>query len=289
MEPETPELEIPGPETPELEVRAVDDLPRQIARWRIGSGPQVLALHGFTGSGVDFAPLAARVPGEWAAPDLLGHAGGACPDPARFEFTAQARDVAALRQALAWERPLLAGYSFGGRLALAALADDPQAYRGAILIGATAGISDAAARVRRLAEDRVRAEVLRHLGAPLFLESWQRRPLLATQRRIAPEARARMERARALHSAEGLASALRGAGTGSMPSLWGRLADVSVPVLLVCGAEDPKFSAIARDLAAALPRARCVTIEGAGHCAHLEAPEATAAAILEFLSTLESP
>jgi len=195
--------------------------------------------------------------------------------------------VAALRRALGWERPLLIGYSFGGRLALAALAAEPEAYRAAVLIGATAGLSDAAARTRRLVEDRVRAEVLRHLGTKRFLESWQRRPLLATQERIAPVARERMARARELHSAGGLAAALRGAGTGSMPSLWGRLEDVSTPVLLVSGAEDPKFCAIARDLAASLPSARCVTIEGAGHCAHLENPEASARAVLEFASTLE--
>ncbi len=274
---------------PEFETWDVEGVPRRVARWEGGRGPRVLALHGFTGSGVDFAPLAALVPGEWAAPDLVGHAGSPGLDPARFGFGAQVADVGALRRALGWERPLLVGYSFGGRLALGALAAEPEAYLGAVLIGATAGISDPAARVRRLADDRVRAEVLRHLGSERFLESWQRRPLLATQRRIAPGARERMARARALHSPEGLARSLRGAGTGSMPPLWERLAGVSTPVLLVSGAEDPKFSAIARDLAAALPRARCVRIEGAGHCAHLEAPEASAAAILEFLSTLERP
>jgi 2-succinyl-6-hydroxy-2,4-cyclohexadiene-1-carboxylate synthase len=277
----------PRPE-PELETQVVDGLPRRVARWKSAEGPRLLALHGFTGSGVDWSPVASRVPGDWAAPDLLGHAGSPCSDPERFAFADQARDVGALRRALGWERPLLLGYSFGGRLALGALAAEPQSYLGAVLIGATAGISDPPARTQRLADDRVRAEVLGHLGATRFLQSWQRRPLLATQRRIAPEHRERMSRARELHEAEGLALSLRGAGTGSMPPLWGRLSEVSVPVLLLSGSEDPKFQALARDLAAALPRARCVTIEGAGHCAHLEAPEAAAAAILEFASTLES-
>lgn len=274
---------------PEQETRVVDGLPRRIARWSSSAGPRFLALHGFTGSGVDWAPLAGRLPGEWAAPDLLGHAGTPCTDPARFRFEAQVRDLTPLRESLGWERPLLIGYSFGGRLALGALAADPQAYLGAVLIGATAGIPDAAARTHRLADDRVRAEVIRHLGTRRFLESWQRRPLLATQRRIAREDRARMARARSLHDPEGLALSLRGAGTGSMPPLWGQLPGAAGPVLLLSGSEDPKFQALARDLAAALPRARCVTIEGAGHCAHLEAPDAAATAILEFVSTLETP
>ncbi|MBL4844116.1 MAG: alpha/beta fold hydrolase [Planctomycetes bacterium] len=246
------------------------------------------ALHGFTGSGVDWAPLAEQVAGEWVAPDLLGHGGCSYADPARYAFAAQAADVEALRAALGWERPLLVGYSFGARLALAALARDPSAYAGAVLIGGTAGIPDPVRRACRLADDRVRADVLRHVGAPAFLSSWARRPLLATQARIQSADRTRMAGARGLHSAEGLALSLRGAGTGSMPSLWEDLAQITTPTLLLCGAEDPKFCGLGRDLARALPAATCVTIPAAGHCAHLEAPQASAAAVGEFLSSLES-
>lgn len=274
---------------PALETWTAAGLPRRVARWRPGARPRLLALHGFSGSGVDWAPLAARIPGDWAAPDLAGHAGSPSSDPSHYPFSAQAADVGALRRALGWERPLLLGYSFGGRLALGALVAEPSAWAGAVLIGATAGIRDPAARTRRLADDRVRAATIRHLGTERFLASWRRRPLLATQARIAPAAQTRMAAARSLHRPEGLADSLRGAGTGSMPPLWDQLGGVTTPVLLLSGAEDSKFQTLARDLAAALPSARCVTISDAGHCAHLEAPEASAAAILEFVETLECP
>ena len=246
-------------------------------------GP-VYALHGFSGSGVDFEPLAARLGGAWVAPDLLGHAGTATPAEARFCFERQVRDLADLRAALGLKRPLLLGYSFGARLALGLLAREPEAYAGAVLIGATAGIEDLGLRALRRADDWVRADVLERLGAPAFLAAWARRPLLATQARIAAPARARMDAARALHQAEGLARALRRAGTGSMPALWGALGTISTPALLLSGGEDAKFRPLAARLAAGLPRAESVQLPGAGHCAHLEAPDAAAAAIGTWLA-----
>ena len=271
---------------------AVAGLERRVLRWSLagGLGPSVLALHGFSGSGVDFAPLAERLGGTWHAPDLLGHAGSATPGEERFAFAAQVADLSAQRRALGLERPLLVGYSFGGRLALGLLAREPEAYAGAVLIGATAGIEERGAREVRRADDWLRADLLRRLGAPAFLAAWARRPLLATQARIAPAAQRRMAAARALHGAEGLARTLRRAGTGSMPPLWGELRRVSTPTLVLSGAEDPKFGALAERLCGALPRGARALVAGAGHCAHLEAPDAAGAEVRAWASlALEAP
>ena len=43
---------------------------------------------------------------------------------------------------------------------------------------------------------------------------------------------------------------------------------------LVVGERDAKFRAIAERMAAALPTARLLVVAGAGHAAHLEAPDA---------------
>jgi 2-succinyl-6-hydroxy-2,4-cyclohexadiene-1-carboxylate synthase len=77
----------------------------------------------------------------------------------------------------------------------------------------------------------------------------------------------------------GLARALRGLGTGALPSLWERLGELRAPVLLLAGERDRKFREIAARMAAALPDARVLAVPGAGHAAHLEAPEAVAEAI----------
>jgi 2-succinyl-6-hydroxy-2,4-cyclohexadiene-1-carboxylate synthase len=77
----------------------------------------------------------------------------------------------------------------------------------------------------------------------------------------------------------GLARALRGLGTGALPSLWGRLHEIAAPAALVVGECDQKFRAIARQMAEALPHAETVIVAGAGHAAHLEAPARVAQAI----------
>ena len=77
-------------------------------------------------------------------------------------------------------------------------------------------------------------------------------------------------------AAAGLAAALRGLGTGVMPSLWGRLGELAIPVELVVGERDEKFRAIAERMEAELTDARLHVVSGSGHAVHLEAPEAVA-------------
>ena len=60
-----------------------------------------------------------------------------------------------------------------------------------------------------------------------------------------------------------------------MPSEWDKM---------VAGALDPKFTGIAREMAAAIgPNARVALVPGAGHAAHLERPAETAALVEAFL------
>jgi pimeloyl-ACP methyl ester carboxylesterase len=66
-----------------------------------------------------------------------------------------------------------------------------------------------------------------------------------------------------------------------MAPLWERLGELRMPVLVLAGERDAKFTALARRLAAALPAARLRLVPGAGHALPLEAPAAVAAAIAE--------
>jgi 2-succinyl-6-hydroxy-2,4-cyclohexadiene-1-carboxylate synthase len=71
----------------------------------------------------------------------------------------------------------------------------------------------------------------------------------------------------------GLAKALRHLGTGALPPLWTRLVELTMPVVLVAGERDLKFSKLAGRMAQEIPAAEVVIVPGAGHAAHLEAPE----------------
>jgi 2-succinyl-6-hydroxy-2,4-cyclohexadiene-1-carboxylate synthase len=75
-------------------------------------------------------------------------------------------------------------------------------------------------------------------------------------------------------------------GTGAQDSYWDALKSLSLPTLLVTGADDPKFTAIADDMATLVPRATRCSVPGAGHCAHLEQATETAQAIRSFVDRL---
>jgi 2-succinyl-6-hydroxy-2,4-cyclohexadiene-1-carboxylate synthase len=170
----------------------------------------------------------------------------------------------------------LAGYSMGGRLALHAALALPGRVRRLVLIGASPGIADPGDRAqRRAADDRLAAEVER-MTIEAFAERWARTGVLADQ---PAEVRAAVHRDRLRNTPAGLAAALRGLGTGALPSAWERLGELDVPVALVVGERDAKFRALASEMAAALPAARVHVIAGAGHAVHLEAPAAVAEVI----------
>ncbi|MDE0217008.1 MAG: alpha/beta fold hydrolase, partial [bacterium] len=72
-----------------------------------------------------------------------------------------------------------------------------------------------------------------------------------------------------------------GMGAGAAAPVGHRLSELSMPCALIAGAEDAKFAAIAPQMAAAIPQASVRLIPDAGHASHLEAPDATAAAVIQ--------
>ncbi len=255
-----------------------------VRRWA-GVGRPVLALHGFTGRGADFAPLARRIPRPWLAPDLPGHGGTvAPPDDAAHAMEAVVHGLAALLDALGAPMVDVLGYSLGGRTALHLALAHPRRVGRMILVGATAGMCDAETRVARRAADAALAARICAEGVPAFLAWWRDTPLIRSQAGIEASARAEMAAGRRAHTAIGLARALRGMGVGAMPAVWDRLCAVTHPILLVTGAADARYGALADRLADGLPDARHVVLSEAGHCAHLERPDAFAEAARAHLA-----
>jgi len=258
------------------------------------SRPALLALHGFAGAGADFADLAGLLP-EWAwcCPELPGHgpapAGApelAWPAAALEEAAGEAavrRWAAALAARHGPNRPVLLGYSLGGRLALHAAVLHPGAWRALVLVGASPGIADPAARRQRRSHDEAWAQRLLREGLPGFLEAWEAQPILQPVTPFpAAWAEARRSRRRQLDPA-GLAGSLRTFGQGSLPCLTGALSQLDLPVLLVAGAHDAGYVAHAAAMANRLPQATVATIPATGHAALFEAPTAFASLLQQFL------
>src|SRR6266496_4270604 len=234
-------------------------------------GPVVL-VHGFTQTLVSMEPLAARLrPRRAIRVDLPGHGGSAS---VRAGF---AEAAALLGEA--GGRAAYVGYSLGGRLCLRLALDRPDLVRALVLIGASPGLADPAERAARRAADDALAAELERAGLERFLDRWLAQPLFAT---LPPERAGRAERL--ANAPEGLAASLRLNGTGAQEPLWERLAALRPPALLVAGARDGKFAALARRMAAATgPTAQVALVGGAGHAVHLERPEAVADLVAAFL------
>ena len=89
---------------------------------------------------------------------------------------------------------------------------------------------------------------------------------------------------RASNTVKGLAGILRLAGTGTQdPPLWARLHELGMPTLVMAGALDTKFAALARRLKDGIDQfATLHLIESAGHSAHLEQPAKFIEAVRHF-------
>jgi 2-succinyl-6-hydroxy-2,4-cyclohexadiene-1-carboxylate synthase len=233
----------------------------------------VVLLHGFAGTGRAWDPVAQRLDRERytaLAPDLRGH--GAARDARPVSFAACVEDVLGAAPA----RFVLCGYSMGGRIAQHVALAAPERVERLVLVATTPGIPDEAERAARRADDERLAAFADGATIEEFADRWAAQPLFAGT----PPAAARIWREYMLRNdPRGLAAVLRGMGTGAMDSLWGRLGELTMPVTVLAGAEDPKFVALAERMVAALPNAELVVVPGAGHGLPREAPEAVSAAI----------
>jgi len=231
--------------------------------------PALVLLHGFTQTRQSWRRTVQALQGRYRAiaPDLPGH-GQSGRRPASFAATA------AYVRAL--EPDILAGYSMGGRIALhAAFTVRPQRL---ILVGASPGLANAGERTQRKRQDDALADRIEEIGIEAFATEWGAQPLFAGQPERVRNA-AYADRLR--NTPHGLATALRGLGTGVMEPLWDRLGELDLPVTLIVGERDEKFRAIAERMRERLPRAELTVVPGAGHAAQLERPELVAEAIYQ--------
>ncbi len=164
-------------------------------------------------------------------------------------------------------------------MALHATLAHPEEVEGLVLISGTAGIEDAAERAARVERDEALARSLEQEGLDAFLERWLEQPLFATLPPTARDTEARRE-----NTAAGLASSLRLTGTGTQDPLWDRLPALSMPVLLVAGELDERFTATARRMSDAIgTNATLRVIAGAGHACHREREEDFGAILRDWL------
>lgn len=245
----------------------------------------LLLLHGFMGASADWRDIVRHFPNERCVCVDLPFHGESTQFPldisAPFEATCAA--LADVLDALHIKKSAVLGYSMGGRVALYFALKYPERVHSLILESATAGCKSIEEQRLRVAADALWAQKLRRKPFPDFLAEWYAQPLWHSLHRSESLIRQVLNRPNDV-SPEAFAQSLQWMGTGSMPKLWPHISSLSMPVLSLAGALDPKFCAIGREMAALNTKIQLKIIPNAGHNVHLEAEKQYVQTVQRFLN-----
>ena len=245
--------------------------------------PTLVFLHGFLGSHQDFIPLTTQLnPYNSLLIDLPGHGKSlALPDRA-YTLQGAAEEILATLNHCNIDRPILYGYSMGGRLALYLALRWPDRFTSAFLESTSPGLASDTEQSDRRQQDQKLARSLQ-TDFPKFLNTWYQAELFKSLK-THPNFPQLLHR-RHQNDRHELARSLLDMGTGSQLSLWPELPTAKIPLHLIVGTADPKFCAINHKMYNLCPTAQLHAIPNIGHNLHIEAPNAIAQIILKNTSS----
>jgi YbgC/YbaW family acyl-CoA thioester hydrolase len=250
-----------------------------------GQGPAILFIHGYPLDHTIWEHQLSNLDG-WMriAPDLRGMGQSDAPDLG-YSMATYADDLLALLNSLGVERVVLCGLSMGGYVAFEMLRRARTRVRGLILMDSRAEADNAEARKARDAS----AALAREGGAVANAAAMLPRMLAGS---AATENPALVDRVRRMMEATPVAGMLgaiatlryRPDSTALLPTL------TDLPSLIMVGEEDQLTPpALSQTMADLLPESRLLVIAGAGHLTPMERPDATTAAMIDFLARIGRP
>lgn len=234
--------------------------------------PSVVFLHGFLGSGDDWAPIVDQLADNWhcVSIDLPGH--GKTPIEPFKEFDDVPRAICELMCQLGADAFHVVGYSMGGRIGFSLMKDHAPHVISAFIISAFPGYELESHRLKRIGEDEQLARTLEEDGLSKFLDDWYDLPLFRALH-WHPEEFAAMLKRRRTNDPLQLAEALRLFSVGRMPNCWEMFDNLNTRLCYIAGDVDDKYSDVAEELNFICPDAYVAIIPGCGHTIHVEAPE----------------
>lgn len=242
-----------------------------------GSKPPLVLLHGLTGSGACWSPLARALEGEYdvVMPDARGHGGSSTPLKG-YRYEDHASDVVGLIQGLGLAAPVLLGHSMGGMTAALVASQIGTTIRGVILADPTFLNPQ---RQREVHDSDV-------VGQHRRLLSLDKGDALAQARVRRPHRRSELvelvTEAR-LRTRIGAFDVL----TPPNPEYHLLVRAICVPILLVIGDSGAVVSLeTARDLQNINPRLRVEQVQDAGHGLPYDQPERFEAVVGAFLRSV---
>ncbi len=241
-----------------------------------GAKPPLILLHGLTGNGACWTPVARALEDEYdvVMPDARGHGKSSTPLHG-YRYDDHASDVMGLIRSLGLASPAVLGHSMGGMTAAVVASRLAEVVRGVILVDPTflsperqreVCDSDVAEQHRRLLS-LDRGELLAQLRARHTRRSSEMVELLVEAR-----VQTRMSAFDVL--------------TPPNPEYRQLVGAIDVPILLAIGDTPVVSLETARELQNLNPRLRVEQIPGAGHGVPFDQPERLAAAVRSFLRSM---
>ncbi len=223
-------------------------------------------------------PLAAL--GRVVVFDSPGHGKSEVPPPFTLEDNTDAL-IDAFDE-LHVDRAVMCGLSWGGMLSMRLALQHPQRVRALALFDTSAEVEQRARRVKY----RVFASFGRRIGFPKLVTEREIVPLFFSEASLArdPQLGARFLKTVNGFSREGVARASIAVAV-QRKDILERLGGVKAPTLVVTGREDRAVDPVHSErIARAIPGARLVFIEGAGHLSALEQPKAVNEVLIPFVA-----
>jgi 2-succinyl-6-hydroxy-2,4-cyclohexadiene-1-carboxylate synthase len=239
---------------------------------------RIVLLHGFTQAKEmwqNIAPLLTEELSDHSpriiSVDLPGHGESCAQDVNLWQTAQQIVDICG--------KATYIGYSLGARVALHCALQSPRSVKRLVLCGATPGLrSNEERKARRVADETI-AQTIEQTPLADFLNSWTRQALFDG---YVPDEKDMSIRLK--NEPSGLAMSLRTMGTGAQEDLWNRLSELTMPLLLVTGEEDQKFTHIAMEMKDLIgPTAQHAQIPQCGHSVPLQKPAEFSSIVSQFI------
>jgi 2-succinyl-6-hydroxy-2,4-cyclohexadiene-1-carboxylate synthase len=247
----------------------------------------ILFLHGYTGSANDWKDVVQKIDKRFnkTALDLIGHGNSSSPSSVDY-YTADSlvTQIEHSINHLKLNEIILCGYSMGGRVALNFAIARANLVKGLILESASAGFRNVKEREARKKSDEELAVYIENNSVEDFAAKWLDQELFGTLRRFSNDKLKHIREEKTKNSKIGLANSLRGFGTGIMPYLGSELVKLKIPIFLITGGLDDKFTQINIGLKKLLPSVKHKIISTSGHNTHLEEPKKFVEAVNGYLS-----
>jgi len=252
-----------------------------------GQGKPLVFLHGYTGSHEDWKnQVDILPPGNMSlAVDHRGHGRTEAPkNEGEYSIKIFSEDIHALLRTLNIDQCCLVGHSMGGFMSLQFVLDHPEMVRALILVDTSSGDFERApgfeelrAKLDELARNEGMEAAFEYDAAnnPVRIERFKKHPELKeiTRRKVLNT------------SVDGYIYVAR--TFGKWPSVTSRLSEIKAPTIIFLGEEDAGFVKASQTLKDNIPSSELITIPGAGHSPHEEAPDLFNKALLDFLQKIE--